>query len=100
MEGILPKKPFCRTIPWRSSNRKFTDNDLELIETLKASKASISMREISEILDEVGDIQGGIAMSTISRAIKSRQLYQAKNIPGRFTYRGLHSQICCIHKCS
>ena len=30
-------------------NRKLTDNDLELIETLKASKGSISMREISEI---------------------------------------------------
>ena len=64
-------------------NRKLTDNDLELIEMLKASKGSISMREISEILDEVRDVQDGIAMSTISRAIKSRLLsgkkYSRKN---------------------
>ena len=39
------------------------------------------MREISKILDEVGDVQGGIAMRTISRAIESRQLYQVKKFP-------------------
>ena len=78
-------------------NRKLTDNDLELIETLKASKGSISMREISEILDEVGDVQGGIAMSTISRAIKSRLLsgkkYSRKKISHialqRFTFTNM-----------
>ena len=31
----------------RINNRKLTDNDLELIETLKANKGSISMREIT-----------------------------------------------------
>ena len=64
---------------------------------MKASKASTSMREISEILDEVGDVQGGIAMSTISSAIKSillsRKKYSRKNISHitlqRFTFTNM-----------
>ena len=55
------------------------------------------MREISEILDEVGNVQGGIAMSTISRAIKSILLsgkkYSRKKISHitlqRFTFANM-----------
>jgi transposase len=75
----------------RINNRKLTDNDLELIETLKANKGSISMREISEILEEFGDVQGqgGIAMSTISRAIKSRLLSGKKYSRKKITHVAL-----------
>ena len=73
----------------RINNRKLTDNDLEQIETLKANKGSISMREISKILEEFGDVQGRIAMSTISRAIKSRLLSGKKYSRKKITHVAL-----------
>lgn len=69
--------------------RKLTDNDLELIETLKSARGSISIREICEILQEFGDVQGEIAMSTISRVIKSRLLSGKKYSRKKITHVAL-----------
>ena len=41
MEGILQRNSFAVQSRGGVRNRKLTDNDLELIETLKASKGSI-----------------------------------------------------------
>ena len=100
-------KQFCATnneVPkYRggSHNCKLTNNDLELIETLKVAKGSISKREINEILEEVGDIQGEIAMSTISRTIKSSllsgKIYSRKKFR-MSPFKGFRLQTSCIHK--
>ena len=55
-------------------SRKLSDGDLELIEMLKTTQGSIQLREIYTTLEDVGDIAGGISMSTISQAVKSRLL--------------------------
>ena len=51
---------------------KLTQADLELIEVLKTAQGSISLVEIFEILDELGDIQGEVSLSTLSRAVRNR----------------------------
>ncbi len=49
----------------------FSQGDLELIEVLKLAKGSISLAEIWDIIDEIGDAQN-VFLSTISRTIRSR----------------------------
>ena len=53
---------------------KLTDEDLELIETLKTEKGSITLSEIYEILEEVKHENIDISLSTISRALKNKML--------------------------
>ena len=94
---------FCESYNIESKKRggdyssKLSGNDLELIETLKAEKGSISLKEIYQILEQVGDVGGDISISSISRAIKSRLLsgktYTRKKITQiareRFTYENM-----------
>jgi hypothetical protein len=49
----------------------FSQGDLELIEVLKLAKGSISLAEIWDIIDEIGDAQN-VSLPTISRTIRSR----------------------------
>lgn len=51
---------------------KLSQGDLELIEVLKTAQGSISLKEIWEIIDELGDVEGNISLCTISRAIRNR----------------------------
>ena len=55
---------------------KLTAGDLELIETLKAEKGSISLREIYGLLEDLGDVGGDISLSSISRAIRNKMPFQ------------------------
>ena len=63
-------KDFCRTHAIESKKRggdfssKLTAGDLELIETLKAEKGSISLREIYGLLEDLGEVGGdpGLAL--------------------------------------
>ena len=49
-----------------------SDGDLELIEAIKTAQGSISVIELWEVLDEVGDINFGNSLSTLSRAVRNR----------------------------
>lgn len=93
-------KQFCDTYDVSSSKRggdfssKLSDDDLALIETLKREKGSISLKEIYDILEQLGDVGADISMASISRAIKnkllSRKVYSRKKISHiareRFTF--------------
>ena len=57
---------------------KLSDGDLELVELLKTRKGSTQLNEIYSVLEDVGDIEGSISFSTISRAIKSKLLSGGK----------------------
>lgn len=46
--------------------------DLELIEVLKREKGSISLKEIYDVLDTVGDCGPKTSISAISKSIKNR----------------------------
>ena len=65
---------------------KLTAGDLELIETLKNTKGSISLGELYSVLEDFGDIGGEISISTISRAIKSRLLSGQRFTRKRITH--------------
>ena len=71
-------KDFCHTHAIESKKRggdfssKLTAGDLELIETLKAEKGSISLREIYGLLEDLDDVGGDISLSSISRAIRNK----------------------------
>ena len=52
---------------------KLSAGDLELIETLKKIRESISLRELQAVLADIGDMQD-ISLSTLSKAIKSKFL--------------------------
>ena len=53
--------------------QKLSQGDLELIEVIKNARGSISLKEIMDIVHEVGDIEpGGVSQSTISRAVRNR----------------------------
>ena len=73
-------KQYCETNNVGSLKRggdfssKLSADDLELIETLKQEKGSISLKEICEILEQIGDVGDDISLSSISRAIKNRLL--------------------------
>lgn len=67
-------------------SRKLSDGDLELIEMLKTTQGSIQLREIYTTLEDVGDIAGGVSMSTISRAVKSRLLSGKQYTRKRITH--------------
>ena len=75
-------KDFCHTHAIESKKRggdsssKLTAGDLELIETLKAEKGSISLREIYGLLEDLGDVGGDISLSSISRAIRNKMPFQ------------------------
>ena len=51
---------------------KLSQGDSELIEALKTSQGSLSLGEIWEILDELGDVEVEVSLSTLSRAIRNR----------------------------
>ena len=65
-------------------NSKLTAGDLELIETLKTVKGSISLGELYSAFEDFGDVGGEISLSSISRAIKNKllsgQRYSRKRI--------------------
>ena len=48
---------------------KLNSEDLELIELLKTNQGSISLNEIHSTLEEIGNVQGDISISSISRAL-------------------------------
>ena len=52
---------------------KFSEGDLELLEVLKKTQSTTQLNELYSILEEFGDC-GGVSLSAISRAIKSRLL--------------------------
>ena len=55
------------------NNQKLSPGDLELIEVLKTARGSISLRELLEIVNEVGDVgPDNVSLSTISRAVRNR----------------------------
>ena len=95
-----------RTVPLEKGgdySRKLSDGDLELIEMLKIYEGSIHLGEIYATLEDVGDIEGGLSMSTTSWAIKSRLLskkqYTRKRITliakERFTDNNMiYTQLC------
>ena len=76
---------------------KLKSEDLELIELMKKYKGSVSLKEIYSIMEELGNIQGDISISSISRALKSRmesgKTYTRKKITHvasqRFAYNNL-----------
>ena len=59
---------FCHTHAFECKKRggdfssKLTAGDLELIETLKAEKGSIPLREIYGLLEDLGDVGGDISL--------------------------------------
>ena len=71
-------KNLCDTYEIESKNRggdfrsKLMEADLELIETLKTERGSISLTEIYGLLDELGDVGGEISLSSISQAIRNK----------------------------
>lgn len=73
-------KQFCESYNIESLKRggdfssKLTGDDLELIEILKAERGSISLKEIYQVVEQVGNVGGDISLSSISRAIKSKLL--------------------------
>ena len=73
------RKRFCHDyvadrLPVSGGNKgKLSQGDLELIEVIKNAKGSISLSEIINILDELGDVEpGDVSLSTISRAVRER----------------------------
>jgi transposase len=58
-----------------SRNNKLNQDDLELIETLKVEKPSMSLAELVDVVSQHGGLQNGqISVSAISRAIRSGRL--------------------------
>ena len=49
---------------------KLSEDDLTLIEALKTRRGSITMREICDELDAIGDVQESVSFSTISRSLQ------------------------------
>ena len=55
------------------NKQKLSQGDLELIEVIKNAKESISLIEIMDIVNELGDVEpGGVSQSTICRAVCKR----------------------------
>ncbi len=53
-------------------NNKLTQDDLELIETLKVEKPSIALAELVDLVSQHGDLQDGqVSLSAVSRALHS-----------------------------
>ena len=99
---------FCESYNFESLKRggdyssKLSNDDLELIETLKVEKGSTSLKEIYQLLEHFGDVGGDISISAISKAIKSRmpsgKKYTRKKITHiaaeRFTFENtLYTQL-------
>ena len=55
-------------------NSNLTQGDLQLIETVKGERPTLSLREIYDGLTEFGDIPKGTSRSTISRAFNNNML--------------------------
>ena len=64
---------------------KLSEDDLTPIEALKTRTGSITMREICDELDAIGDVQEGVSFSTISRRLQKlpfgENIYKKKNHP-------------------
>lgn len=75
---------------------KLSAGDLELIETLKTIRGSISLRELHAVLADIGDVQD-ISLSSLSKAIKSKLLsgkkYSRKKITHVATERFTHENM-------
>ena len=96
-------KDFCHTYAIECTNRectKLTAGDLELIETLKAEKGSISLREIYELLDELGDLDGDISLSSISRAIRHKMPSGKKYSRKKISHIARERLTFCTHSYS
>jgi len=88
---------------------KLQPDDLELIEVIKKCKGSTSLKEMYAILEELGGVGGGISISAISRALKSRmqsgKRYTRKKITQvasqRFSYHNLlYTQLFIDYLCA
>ncbi len=72
-------KRFCEDytvarLPISGGNKQIlSQGDLELIEVIKIAKGSISLKEIMDIVDELGEVEpGSVSLSTISQAVCNR----------------------------
>ena len=54
------------------NREKITENDLELIEGLKVRRGSVTLQEICDELEAIGDLDGNISSSTICHIIKNK----------------------------
>ena len=64
----------CTTEPRRHGggrNNNLTQGDLQLIETIKRERPTLSLRENYDEITEFGDILKGISRSPISRALNN-----------------------------
>lgn len=83
---------FCTTMvedPFQTDgdfNSKLIARDLELIETLKTVKGSISLGELYSAIEDFGDVGGQIYLSSISRAIKNKLLSRQRCSQKRITH--------------
>jgi transposase len=68
---------------------KLSAGDLELIETLKNVKGSMSLQEVYSVLEDFGDVGGDISISSISRAIKTKLLSGQRYSRKRITHVAL-----------
>ena len=55
-------------------NSNLTQGDLQLIETIKRERPTLSLREIYNVLTEFGDIPKGTSRPAISRALNNNML--------------------------
>ena len=55
------------------NKQKLSQGDLKVIEVIKNARGLISVKEIMDIVDEVGHVKpGGVSQSTISQAVRNR----------------------------
>ena len=77
---------------------KFSAGDLELIETLKTMRGTISLRELQAVLADIGDVQN-FSLSALSKAIKSNLLsgkrYSRKKVTHVAKERFTHENMVC-----
>lgn len=76
---------------------KLTDGDLQLIEALKTRRGSITLKEIYEELEVIGEAAGNASISAICRAIKNKMPSGKTSARGKrsrtLRKRGLHHKI-------
>ena len=82
--GYFPAK-FSEEV---EKNSNLTQGDLQLIETFKRERPTLSLREIYDGLTEFGDIPKGTSRSAISRALNNNMLSGLK-------YSWKKNQHCC-----
>ena len=79
------------------NREKLTQDDLELIEALKVRRGSITLQEICDELEAIGDFDGNISSSTVCRIIRNRmpsgKLYSRKKVTRLAKERFTHANM-------